>query len=248
MKKLGLLVGLLLFVGCGSSDNSRPAQDGKGEIDIKSYLAKESSTKFFSGSTYGAAFVGLSAKSTVTVEENEIIEDTVYESVFRGYPSTGVSKKFTIYNDFNITTKFSLNNSPYRIETFYRYVNDNEIKNESNEEKIENIVNYAYDLVIGKEIHDISNRCIYHKVNKIVLFNEVMHEGDFLTIECITKDSITYLIDKEYFTLDETYESKNGKKEIKTSKTIEYYKKEIGYFGYITYYDDGQTISFRLLK
>jgi len=238
----------------GSNGDSSPARDGKGEIDVVDYLVKESIVKNFSGVTSGAVFVGKSAKSIVTVNNNEIIEDTEYTSVFRGIYGHGVSNKTTTYNDYNITTRFFLNEQPVKIKTFYRYVNNNELKSKSKTEYSVEYMDYDYDVVVGTIKYELSEICTYikedkirFKKNQLGISDEIRREGNYLAVECIEEKITTQYIDKEYIDLNEKYKSENEKSEVEVSTRIEYYEKEIGYIGYIFYPHHEQAITWLFL-
>lgn len=229
MKKFGLLsMVLVLIVGCGSSGDSTPARDGKGDIDIVEYLPSKNMIKFFSYHSYGGLLYGGSGFQNITVDENEINIEQHAQAGGRYYTGDVIQNNKITYNDVNISGFFEGYIEDLVDEKNYRYVDIGESLSSYEKSTISSLNDYTNDVLnIGTSTLDESYECFYKDITHNIkdTYNEVFKEnGDFLVVECNKLRKVTYAIDKEYRDLSD----KNGKSDYVTIKYLTYFEKGVG--------------------
>jgi len=228
MKKFGLLLlVLLIFVGCGNSSDSRPSQDGKGDIDVVKYLPSQDMVKHFSYGE-GLVYAGMGTREIkVLANTVKILQKAKTTSPFMS--DEVIKRKSIIYNDMNITGFYE--DSYQDIYTTLRYVDKNEILVEDKRESISKYYAVEVGEYVGTEKSVYSTKCFYVGTTDKVLNSsqEVIKEsGDYLLVECNELEEDTYIIDKEYKDIINI-----DSKSIKT-KRFKYYEKGIGYISEYT--------------
>jgi len=216
-----LILGLNLL-GCGGNKHdSRPASDGKGDIDVSAYLPAKAMTKNFTFLYYRVTFYGGEGYQNITIENNKVyIEQHAHGSAMFNVGDVMQKKEMT-YTDNNITNFFSDSAiAHYMPKSTYRYINLKELLSNDSEIK-------SHDLDNGKRITESSHECYYKSITDTITnrYDEIIeNDGDFLVVECDIKTKETYNIDKEYRDVDD----RNGKFDYTETKYLAYYKKGVG--------------------
>ena len=224
-----LIIAIFGFVlsGCGGS-NSKPKQDGKGDIDLVNYLPAKDMKKEFTFGHYGHVHFGSEGYQEITVEGNKInIEQ--HASEYNPYtPGEVIQKRSIIYDDMNITYFFAGETiEPYTPKLIYRHIDINEPISEGKE--IHTIsLDYDSELQnIGTSLVETFHECFYKDIVHSIKDrngNIIENDGDFLVVACNVATQETYTIYPEYREIDD----RNGKSDYSETKYLSYYKKGVG--------------------
>jgi len=217
-----LILGLSIL-GCESNNSdSRLEADGKGDIDVSTYLPAKAMIKNFTYGHYGQTLYGGEGYQNISVTGNKVYIEQHAHLTGRFYTGDDTVQKIEMsYTDSNITNFFGDSNiHNYTPKSTYRYVNPQEFLSSNSETKSDTFGH-------GNTTIKSSHECYYQGITSMIKnINDkiIESDGDFLVVECDIETKITYYIDKEYREIDD----RNGKYDYIKTKYLAYYKKGIG--------------------
>jgi len=234
-----LMIFGFILSGCGSSDNSRPAQDGIGEIDIVEYLPSKTMTKYFSYGHFGGTIFGGEGYQNITIENNKINIEQHAHNLGRFYTGDVVQYMTITYNKDSVTNLLLNYMTELENKPLDRHVDIEELlgKDSKKEEREYSIYENGENLTIGTILTERTYECFYENiVNNIKdKYNEsVRADGNFLVIQCNTSEKETYYIDKKYRDISDEHNKVDSFK----AKYLYYYEKGIGLVFYTSVEND----------
>ena len=230
MKTIYLVIVAFSFtlLGCGGNNDSKPKQDGKGDIDLVKYLPAKEMKKNFSYAHYGSALFGGEGYQEITIEGNKInIEQHAHGL---GTFNTGdiVQMRSIAYTDINITNFFEGQIiEPYTHNVTYRHIDLNERISQGKETTTSSIDYDSEVTNIGTSLKETSHECFLKDIVHSIKDSNgkiIEKDGDFLVIACSVSTKETYTIYKEHRELSD----KNGKSDYFETNYLSYYKNGIG--------------------
>lgn len=215
------------LLGCGGNNDSKPIQDGKGDIDLVNYFPVKDMKKEFSSGHYGHEHFGSEGYQEITVEVNKVnIEQHAYS--LDGYSGEIIQMRSITYDDMNIRNFFEGQIiEPYTSNLTYRHIDLNELISKGKDTSTSTIHYNSGLLNIGTMLTATSHECFYKNIVHSIKDrngNVIEENGDFLVVACNVSTKDTYTIDPEYREVDD----RNGKSDYDESNYLSYYKKGVG--------------------
>ena len=230
MKIIYLVIVAFSFtlLGCGGNSDSKPKQDGKGDIDLVKYLPAKDMKKTFSYGHYGSTLFGGEGYQDITIEGNRINIEQHAHALGGFYTGDIVQMRSITYTDTNITNFFKGQLIEwYTPSLIYRHIDLNERISQGKETTTSSIDYDSEVTNIGTRLEETSHECYYKDIVHIIKdrYGKIVEKnGDFLVIACSVSTKETYTIYKEYRELSD----RNGKSDYYGTNYLSYYKSGIG--------------------